>query len=537
MGNRREFLKLGAAGAAGLAFSSKVAAGVGHFLSAPAPELEETTIEALRQQLNSGQLSSQQLVEKYLARLQAIDRTGPALRSVIEVNPDAMALARQADSERRNRMMKSPLHGVPVLIKDNIGTADKMMTSAGSLALAATPAAKNSYVAERLIAAGAIILGKANLSEWANFRSTHASSGWSGRGGQTKCPYALDRNPSGSSSGSAAAVSANLCAVSIGSETDGSIVSPACSNGIVGFKPTVGLIGRSGIVPISHTQDTAGPMGRTVADVTALLSVLAGVDPEDAATKDADVHVQADYSKFLDRGGLRGMRLGVLRKYAGFNDRVDALFAEAIAAMKADGAEIIDPVEIANLTKFGDAEQLVLLYEFKADLNAYLAARGSTTQVHSLADVIAFNDRHREQEMPYFGQELMLQAQAKGPLTEPEYVKALADCRRMSRTEGIDAVMDQHNLDALICPTGTPAWLTDLVNGDANEPSSSGIAAVAGYPHITVPMGFDFGLPVGVSFFGRAWSEPALIKIAYAYEQGTNHRKPPRFLATVDMHI
>lgn len=534
--NRRDFLKTTMVGAVGAAIFSEALVAQ----ATPAPpafelsafELEEISVAALQQGMVSGHLTSRSVVEKYLARIEAVDKHGPALNAIIELNPDALAIADSLDKERRAGKIRGPLHGIPVLIKDNIATADKMQTTAGSLALIGSRPAKDSAVAARLREAGAVILGKTNLSEWANFRSSHGTSGWSGRGGRTLCPYALDRNPSGSSSGSAVAVAASLCAVAVGSETDGSIVSPASNNGIVGIKPTVGLVSRTGIIPISHTQDTAGPMARTVADAAALLSALAGVDPSDAATHDAASHIERDYTKFLDAKALRGARIGVVRKYAGYSDKVDHLLDQAIAAMKSAGAEILDPVEILTLGKFDDAENEVLLYEFKADLNAYLAAL-TESPVRSLKDVIAFNEKNRDREMPYFAQELMLQSEKKGPLTSPDYLKALEQCGRMSRAEGTDAVMDKNHLDAFVAPTNGPAWVTDLLNGDHFTGSSTTLAAVAGYPNINVPMGDVSGMPVGISFFGRRWSEPKLISLAYAYEQATKLRKAPRFLPTV----
>ncbi len=471
----------------------------------------------------------------YLSRIDDLDRNGPCLNSVIEVNPQAGEIADALEREWREKHTRGPLYGIPVLIKDNIGTADKMQTTAGSLALMDARPAKDSFVAARLRLSGAILLGKSNLSEWANIRSTYSTSGWSGRGGLTLNPYVLDRNPSGSSSGSAVAVATSLCAAAVGTETDGSIVSPASCCGIVGIKPTVGLVSRAGIIPIAHSQDTAGPLGRTVADAAALLSAMAGVDLDDPATAAASGNVQSDYTQFLLAGGLRGARIGVVRKYAGFSDAVDKLLEEALAAMKSGGAEIIDPVEIPTIGKFTDAEMEVLLYELKDDLNKYLAGLGPNAAIHSLQDAIAFNEKHRREEMPYFGQDLFVQAQAKGPLTSKDYLKALEQCRTMTRRDGIDAVMNKHKLDALVAPTNCPACVTDLVDGDRSPGGSSSLAAVAGYPDITVPMGFVFGLPVGVSFFGRAWSEPTLIKLAYSYEQATRLRKPPKFLATADL--
>ena len=504
-------------------------------------ELDEATIADLQQRMQSGSESSRSLVEKYLARIASIDRSGPALRSVLETNPDALAIADQLDAERRARGARGPLHGIPILVKDNIATADSMMTTAGSLALAGVKPPKDAFVAARLRAAGAVILGKTNLSEWANFRSTHSSSGWSGRGGQTKNPYALDRNPSGSSSGSGAAIAANLAAAAVGTETDGSIVSPSSSNALVGMKPTLGLVSRSGIVPIAHSQDTAGPMARTVADAAVLLAAMAGADADDPATGMVAARRShpAGYSAALDSKGLKGARIGVVRdKLFGYSVAADRLADAAIATMKQQGAIVIDPVKIRTLGKFGESEFEVLLFEFKADLNKYLAWLGPASPVHSLKDVIAFNTEHKDQELPYFGQEILAMAEKKGPLSDQKYKAALATNQQRARALGIDAVMSAQKLDALFAPTGGVPWLTDLVNGDssaANAEAPSTITSVAGYPHITVPAGYFRGLPVGVSFFGRAWSEATLIKLAYAYEQATKHRKPPAFAATADV--
>lgn len=493
-------------------------------------EFEEATIAQLQEAMKSGQLTARSIAGKYLKRIKELDKQGPAINSIIELNPDALQIADALDRERKAKGVRGPLHGIPVLLKDNIDTADRMLTTAGSLALISSRPSRDAFIVERLRAAGAVILGKTNLSEWANFRSTRSTSGWSGRGGQTRNPYALDRNPCGSSSGSGAAVAANLAAVAVGTETDGSIVCPSSSNSIVGIKPTLGLVSRSGIIPIAHSQDTAGPMARTVADAAALLTVLAGIDPRDDVTQESRGKFSGDYTQFLDRNGLKGARLGVARNFFGFNDKVDKLMEESIAAMKRLGAVIVDPANIPTAGKFDDSEFEVLLYEFKADLNKYLAERGTQAPARSLKELIEFNERNREKEMPYFGQEIFIRAEAKGPLTTKEYKEALAKNHRLSRKEGIDAVMSEHRLDALVAPSGGPPWMTDLVNGDHFSGSSSTPAAVAGYPNINVPAGFIYGLPVGISFFGRAYSEPLLIKLAYAYEQATKFRQPPRFL-------
>ncbi|MGA9641611.1 MAG: amidase [Terriglobales bacterium] len=498
-------------------------------------ELDEITIAELQAGMKSGRFSARGLVEKYTARIVEIDRAGklgPGLNSVIELNPDSMSIAGALDKERKEKGPRGPLHGVPVLIKDNISTDDRMMTTAGSLALVGAKVPRDSFVAQRLRAAGAVILGKTNLSEWANIRSSHSTSGWSGRGGLTKNPYALDRNPCGSSSGTGAGISANLAAVGIGTETDGSIVCPSSSNGLAGIKPTVGLVSRAGIVPISHSQDTAGPMARTVLDAAILLGALTGADPDDEATSATAGRAQTDYAQYCDPAGLKGARIGVARKYFGFNDAVDALMEESLDAIRKQGAMLVDPADIETFGKFDDTELLVFMYELKADLNAYLA-RLSGSPVRTLNDVIEFNERNRAKEMPYFGQDLFVKAEAKGPLTDKEYLDALAKNRQLTRTEGIDALMDKHRLDAIVAPTGGPAWLTDLVNGDHVAGGSSNAAAVAGYPNINVTAGFISGLPVGISFFGRAWSEPTLIRIAFAFEQATKARKTPKFLASI----
>ena len=497
-------------------------------------EFDEITIGELQDRMSSGKYTAHSITEKYLARIEEIDKHGPGINSVIEVNPDALAIADDLDKIACN--VCRPLHGIPILIKDNIDTADRMMTTAGSLALVGAKPLKDSFVARKLREAGAVILGKTNPSEWANIRSSHSTSGWSGRGGLTKNPYALDRNPCGSSSGSGAATSANLCAASIGTETDGSIVCPSSANGLVGIKPTVGRVSRAGIIPISHTQDSAGPMCRTVRDAAIVLGVLTGVDPDDSATSDVGRNFKSDFTEFLKKDGLRGARIGVVRKYFGFSDTVDALMETALDAMKKQGAILVDPADIDTIGKTGDNETLVLQYELKADMNAYLSKLGPNAQMKTLKDLIAFNERNREKEMLYFGQDMFIKAEAKGPLTTKEYLDALEANLRMARKDGIDAVMDRFKLDALVAPTGGPAWVTDLVNGDNAAGQSSSGAAVAGYPSVTVPAGFAFGtLPVGISFFGRAWSEGALIKLAYSFEQATKVRKAPKFLPTIEL--
>jgi amidase len=543
--SRRNFLRTGAAATLGTAAYPAFGSARGDAAPGAAPtdsrvtvkdfELDEITMDDVQKAFQSGQYSSRSLTEKYLQRIAEIDQAGPRVNSVIELNPDALQIAEARDAERKSNQQRGPLHGIPILIKDNIDTGDRMHTTAGSLALlgSGSQPANDAFVAAQLRKAGAVILGKTNLSEWANIRSSHSTSGWSGRGGLTRNPYALDRNPCGSSSGTGAGVSANLCVAGVGTETDGSVVCPSSANGLAGLKPTVGLVSRTGIIPISHSQDTAGPMARTVRDVAILLRAMAGADREDAATANAQRQQFSDYTTFLDPAGLKGARLGVVRKYFGFNDAVDALMETLLGEMKHAGAEIVDPADIPTIGKFDESELTVFYYELKADLAAYLARR-SGSAVKSLKDVIAFNELNRGREMPYFGQDLFLKSEQKGPLTSKEYLDALSLNRQLSRAEGIDLVMDKWKLDALVAPTGGPAWITDLINGDHVAGGSSSAAAVAGYPNINVTAGYLWGLPVGISFFGRAWSEPTLLKMAYSFEQLTKARQKPRFLPTID---
>ncbi len=490
--------------------------------TAPAFEHEEATIARLQASMEEGALTARALARAYLERIEALD---PELGSVLETDPDALETAEALDAERSSNGPRGAMHGIPVLIKDNIDTADRMKTTAGSFALGEVPPTRDASLVGRLRDAGAMILGKANLSEWANFRSTRSSSGWSARGGQCRNPYALERSPCGSSSGSGVAVSVNLCAVAVGTETDGSIVCPSSVNGIVGIKPTVGLVSRSGVVPISHSQDTPGPMARTVADAAALLSALAGPDETDAATGGA--RFEPDYASFVDADGLRGARIGVARHLAGFHDRVDRLFDVALDAMRDLGAELVDPVEIQHVSDLEEPELEVLYYEFKTDLEAYLQGLGPAQPYRTLADLIGFNVSHADVELPYFGQEHFEKGAEKGPLTEPAYVEALETCRRLARDEGLDAVFDTHRLDAVVVPSNAPAWLTDYANGDHYIGGNSTPAAVAGYPSVTVPMGFAFDLPIGISFMGRPWSEGLLIRLASAFEAATSARRPP----------
>ncbi len=500
-------------------------------LVAPFPNLEEATIAELQRAMSSGRLTSLELTRQYLRRIGALDRRGPKLNSIVEVNPQALDIARQLDRERRRGEVRGPLHGIPIIIKENIDTADQMLTTAGSLALVDSMPTQDSTTAARLRDAGVVILGKANLSEWANFRGFFSSSGWSGRGGQTSNPYVIRWNPCGSSSGSGTASAASLAAATLGTETDGSIVCPSSSNGLVGIKPSVGLTSRAGVIPISHSQDTVGPMARTVADAAALLGPLTGVDPRDPATSESDGFFFDDYTQFLDSGGLGGARIGIAREMWGFSPEADAVCEATIAAMASAGATIVDPVLYPSIEEInsGDAEITVLLYEFKADLNAYLATR-TPGSPRTLAELIAFNEANADIELRYFGQELFHLSEATTGLDDPTYLEALATARRIGREDGIDAVLEEHDLDAFVAPTGSPAWPTDLVNGDLFLGGSSSPAAVAGYPIVSMPAGFSFGLPVGISFVGARWSEPTLIRLASGFEAAVGARRPPRYL-------
>lgn len=527
---RRRFLSLGAAaGATLVAGDAARAARPSSYARRPRAsgdaDIVEASIADLQRMMSSGAASAREIARAYLARVESIDRAGPELNAVIEVNPDALEIADALDAERAAGRVRGPMHGVPVLLKDNIDTGDRMLTTAGSLALVGEPAARDAELVRRLRAAGAVVLGKANLSEWANFRDSDSTSGWSGRGGQTRNPYDPARNPCGSSSGSAVAVAASLAAVAVGTETDGSVVCPAHACGVVGIKPTLGLVSRAGIVPIAHSQDTAGPMGRTVADAAMLLTAMAGADPRDPASARADEHA-TDYTRFLEPGAARGARIGIARQYFGFDERVDRVMGDVIAALRGAGAVIVDPVELATHGQFGDSEYEVLLYEFRHDLNEYLAGR-TGVPVGSLQDVIAFNEAHADEELRWFGQDILIQSQAKGPLTDVAYRKAVRRAKQLAGPDGIDATMEEHRLDALLAPTGGPAWMIDLVNGDHFSGGSSSAAAVAGYPNVTVPAGYVHGLPVGVSLFGGAWQDGALIGLAAAVERELGARVRP----------
>ena len=495
----------------------------------PSDPLEELSLADIGAAFTDGRLTSQQLTQSYLARIERLDRHGPNLRAVIETNPRALEIAAGLDAERRSRGSRGPLHGVPILIKDNVETSDHMMSTAGSLALQGWYAPKDAPLVERLRAAGAVILGKANLSEWANFRSTHSLSGWSGRGGQCRNPYATDRTSSGSSSGSAVGVSANLCAIAVGTETDGSIVSPASINGIVGLKPTVGLISRRGIAPISHSQDTAGPLTRSVRDAAVMLGIMSGLDAADTASAAVGDRFETDYVRYVDPNGLNGARVGIARKFFADNAPLNRFLDTCIETLKGAGAVIVDPADLPMHGSTAGPEQEVLLYEFKADLNAYLRRLPPTFPVRSLAALIRFNESHKDAEMPLFDQELLVQAEAKGALTDKAYREARAACLKATRSNGIDAVLAEHKLDAMVTITSGPAWLIDPVNGDSDSGGCSSPAAIAGYPHITVPAGLYRGLPLGLSFFGAAFSEPKLIKLGSGFEAAAHGRTPPRF--------
>lgn len=543
--SRRTLLRWGALAGAGATVGGGLAApargqggGEGAVASVgavePAVSLVELSIAEMQEAMAAGALSSADLVRGYLQRIGSLDdadASGPGVNSIVEVNPQALEIARRRDRERRQGNLRGPLHGIPIVLKENIDTADRMETTAGSLALLGSRPTRDATVVARLRAQGAVILGKANLSEWANFRGFQSSSGWSGRGGQTRNPYVLDRNPCGSSAGSGAAVAASFCAAALGTETDGSIVCPASINGVVGIKPTVGLTSRAGVIPISHTQDTVGPHGRTVADAAAVLGALTGVDPRDPATSASAGRSHTDYTQFLDPDGLSGARIGVFRDTTtGYSPETDAIFEQALEAMADAGAVLVDPADVPTINELNadPAELIVLIYEFKRDLAAYLATRPGLP-VATLADVIEFNFAHADRELPYFGQELFELAEAD-IFTEQDYLDALERGRQLAATDGIDAVLAEHNLDALVAPTGSPSWPIDLINGDHFLGASSGAPAVAGYPVINVPAGFSFGLPVGISFMGTAWSEPTLIKIASGYEHVTRVRRRPRFL-------
>jgi len=502
----------------------------------PGADLEGLSISDLQGRLGNGQETSRSLVEKYIARIEAMNFRGPELRAVLELNPEAMDIAEKLDQERTAKGPRSALHGIPILLKDNIDTADKMTTTAGSLALAGSIPARDSTVAARLREAGAILLGKTNMSEWANFRSTHSSSGWSSRGGQCRNPYALDRTPSGSSSGSGSAIATSFAAAAIGTETDGSIVSPSSVCSLVGIKPTVGLVSRAGIIPISSTQDTAGPMTRTVTDAAILLGALVGADSRDPLSAQGVKNGQHDYTKYLGRESCQGLRIGVMRKdLFGKSSKIDALIESALKDLKFLGMELVDPTDVPSIADIWPLEKEVLLYEFKAGLNAYLATLSERVQIKNLKELIAWNEKHRDETMPFFGQELLIEAETKGDLTSKGYQEAVEKCRDLAKIRGLDALLDGQKLDALVAPTGCLPWPIDLINGDNEAFSAASPPAVAGYPHITVPAGYSFGLPVGISFIGRPWSEPLLLRIAYAYEQATKARRPPRYLRTAEM--
>jgi amidase len=530
--DRRKFVTRGVtlAGAALLSSSADAAAGSRLRLD----DVTGASATELQTRMDHGTLSSETLTQRCLARIAELDRKGPAVQALLELNPQALEIAAERDRERKAGRVRGPLHGMPILVKDNIDTHDRMKTSAGSLALAANTAPRDAFIIERLRSAGAVLLGKTNLSEWANFRSTHSTSGWSARGGLTKNPHVLDRNTSGSSSGTAAALCAGFAPLGIGTETDGSILSPSAVCGIVGIKPTVGLWSRSGIVPIALSQDTAGPMARSVEDAALLLGALAGVDPRDPATAPSDGKGEGDYTRYLDENGLVGARIGVPRNLAGFHPEVDHCLEHAIDVLKQAGAVLIDGLSLPTAGKFDDAELEVLLYEFKAGIDAYLATLAGHPP-RTLTELIAFNQREHSRELGWFGQELFERAAQKGPLTDAAYRTARAHCLEHTRSHGLDPLFQEHELAALICPTNPPAWTSDLLNGDHLIGGNTSFAAVAGYPSLTVPMGATRGLPLGLSFIGPAWSEAQLIKLAYGFEQRTKARLEPRFLPTLDV--
>jgi amidase len=495
--------------------------------------MQELSIQELQQKMEAGTATSRSIVEVYLQQIKEISEVGPAINAVIEINPDALGIADVLDDERKNGRVRGPLHGIPIMLKDIIETGDNMHTSAGSVALKDHIAKEDAFIVVKLREAGAIILGKNTLSEWGNFRSTKSISGWSSLGGQTKNPYVLDRNPCGSSSGTATAVAANLCSVGVGGETDGSIICPSNTNGVVALKPTLGLLSRAGIIPISHSQDTAGPIARTVTDMAVLLGAMVGVDPNDDATQKSDGFFHKDYTKFLQKDGLEGARIGVARNFFGFNVKVDAIMEECINVLKNQGAVIIEDTNIKTVDKLGETEIAVLLYEFKHNINTFLSKIAPHLPAHNLEELIAFNVVNKDITMPHFGQERFEMAQEKGPLTEAAYIEALTTNYQLSRDEGIDAVCSEHNLDAIIAPSGGPAWKTDYELGDVYEGGSSSASAVSGYPNLTVPAGYIDGLPVGISFMGTAYQEPNLIKLAFTFEQATLVRKPPQFIKTI----
>ncbi|MCY1635924.1 amidase [Marinifilum sp. D737] len=534
---RRHFISLSALAApmlAGLGISSCNTATSGNEV-AEHPNFNdfkynEKSISELQQLMAEGKLTCEELVIEYLDRIEKIDKNGPGLNSVIDINHDALPLARQLDEERKSGDLRGALHGIPILLKDNIDTADKMMTTAGSFALEGNFASEDAFIVKQLRKSGALILGKTNLSEWANFRSTRSSSGWSGRGGQTHNPYVIDRSPCGSSSGSGVAVAANLCVAAVGTETDGSVVCPSGHNGIVGIKPTLGVVSRTGIIPIAHSQDTAGPMAKSVRDAAILLEVMSGADQNDKITLNKK-NKALNYSANLKKDALKGKRIGIVRAMMGFHSEVDKIIEQAIEDIKSAGAEVID-VELENLNQYSNEEYEVLLYEFKHDLNEYLS-KCKFPIVKSLDDIIKFNEQYKDREMPWFGQEILEMANQKGDLNEKEYLEALAKSKKLSGELGIDYTLKKYNVDALMAPTNGPAWNIDLVNGDHYGGGSSQPAAVSGYPNITVPTGFVHSLPIGVSFFAEAFSEEKLIQLAYSYEQNTMHRRAPEFYSTI----